>query len=154
MVFTAEGNLEAATEKVALSGIWTHDHWIPYRWWVQLAPSANFVQLLQFHLFVQCSRLISVFAFVSRHICCKRTGTQVITLLAEWVVRSEHSLCHGIVMTTYLAQHWVACISLNSAASPNFKEKKKSEATEEGKIKNFVVCFFVCLFFYLIVLDK
>ena len=37
--------------------------------WVQLALRANFVQLLQFHLFIQCSRFISVFAFVSRQIC-------------------------------------------------------------------------------------
>ena len=37
--------------------------------WVQLALRANFVQLLQFHPFVQCSRFISVFALVSRHIC-------------------------------------------------------------------------------------
>ena len=37
--------------------------------WVQLTLRANFVQLLQFHLFVQYSRFISVFAFVSRHIC-------------------------------------------------------------------------------------
>ena len=36
--------------------------------WVQLALRANFVQLLQFHLFVQCWRSISVFAFVSHHI--------------------------------------------------------------------------------------
>ena len=37
--------------------------------WVKFALRANFVQLLQFDLFVQCSRFISVFAFVSRHIC-------------------------------------------------------------------------------------
>ena len=35
--------------------------------WVQLALRANFVQLLQFHLFVQRSRCISVFVVV--HIC-------------------------------------------------------------------------------------
>ena len=51
--------------------------------WVQLALRANFVQLLQFHLFVQCSRFISVFAFASRHICCKQSLAQVITLVAE-----------------------------------------------------------------------
>ena len=52
--------------------------------WVQLALRANLVQLLQFHLFVQCSRFILVFAFVSRHICFKRSLVQVITLVAEW----------------------------------------------------------------------
>ena len=39
--------------------------------WVQLALRANFVHLLQFHLSVQCSSFISVFAFVSRHIFFK-----------------------------------------------------------------------------------
>ena len=47
--------------------------------WVQLALRANFVQLLQFHLFVQCSHFISAIAFVSRHICFKRNLAQVIT---------------------------------------------------------------------------
>ena len=51
--------------------------------WVQLTLRANFVQLLQFHLFVQCSHLISAIAFVSRHICFKRNLAQVITLVAE-----------------------------------------------------------------------
>ena len=37
--------------------------------WVQLAFRSNFVQLLQFHLFVQCSNFISAIAFVSCHIC-------------------------------------------------------------------------------------
>ena len=47
--------------------------------WGQLALRANFEQLLQFHLFVQCSRFISVFAFVSRHIYFKRSLAKVIT---------------------------------------------------------------------------
>ena len=53
--------------------------------WVQLALRANFVQLLQFHRFVQCSRFILVLAFVSRHICFKRSLAQVITLVAEYI---------------------------------------------------------------------
>ena len=53
--------------------------------WVQVALRANFVQVLQFHLFVQCSRVISVFAFVSRHICVERSLAQVIMLEAEWI---------------------------------------------------------------------
>ena len=61
--------------------------------WVQLALRANFVQLLQFHLFVQCSRFIFVFAFVSRHICFKRSLAKVITLIAEWI-------------DTYGTHHW------------------------------------------------
>ena len=51
--------------------------------WVQLALRANFVQLLQSHLFVQCSHFISVIAFVSRHICFKQNLAQVTTLVAE-----------------------------------------------------------------------
>ena len=47
----------------------------------------------QFHLFFQCSLFISVFAFVSRHICFKRNLTQVITLVAEWI-------------DTYGIHHW------------------------------------------------
>ena len=53
--------------------------------WVQLALRAKFIQLLQFHLFVQCSRFILSFAFVSRHICFKRRLAQVIALVAEWI---------------------------------------------------------------------
>ena len=34
------------------------------RSWVQLALRVNFIQLLQFYLFVQCSHFISVIAFV------------------------------------------------------------------------------------------
>ena len=54
--------------------------------WVQLALRANFVQLLQFHLLVQCSHFISVIAFVSHHICLKGNLAQVITLAAEWLI--------------------------------------------------------------------
>ena len=46
---------------------------------VQLTLRANFVQILQFHLFVQCSHFAAI-AFVSRHICFKRNLAQVITL--------------------------------------------------------------------------
>ena len=51
--------------------------------WVQLALGSNFVQLLQFHLFVQCSRFISVCTFVSRHIYFKRSFGQVIALIGN-----------------------------------------------------------------------
>ena len=54
--------------------------------WVQLALSANFVQLLQFHLVVQFSFFILAVAFVSRHICFKRNLAQVITVAAEWLI--------------------------------------------------------------------
>ena len=51
--------------------------------WVQLALRANFVQLLQFHLFVQCSHFISAVAFVSHHIYFKQNLAQVITSVAD-----------------------------------------------------------------------
>ena len=73
--------------------IWTHDHWIFFRRskrlsypWVQIALRANFVQLLRFHLFVQCSHFISAIPFVSRHICFKQNLAQVITLAEEWLI--------------------------------------------------------------------
>ena len=57
------------------------------KFWYKLikAVTAIFVQLLQFHLFVQCSRFISVFVFVSRHICFQvksDTGNHVVV---EWI---------------------------------------------------------------------
>ena len=52
---------------------------------VQLALGANFVQLLQCHLFFQCLCFISVFAFISHYICFKHSLTQVIMLVAEWI---------------------------------------------------------------------
>ena len=46
--------------------------------WVQLALRANFVQLLQFHLSIQCSHFISAIVFGNRHICFKRNLGQAI----------------------------------------------------------------------------
>ena len=74
--------------------------------WVQLALRANFVQLLQFHLFVQCSRFISVFAIVSRHICFKRSLSQVMMLVAEWI--DTYGIHHwGIFRSSYRKLAWV-----------------------------------------------
>ena len=63
--------------------------------WVQPTLRAIFVQLLQFHLFVQCSRFISAIAFVSRHICFKRNLTQVITYL------QQNGLIHMVFTTEW-----------------------------------------------------
>ena len=64
------------------------------RVWVTLALKPNLLQLLQLHLFLQCSRFISVVPFVSRCICVNRTLIpQVTTWVAEWIV-------------TYGTQHW------------------------------------------------
>ena len=57
--------------------------------WFQLALRANFVQLLQYHLFVQCSHFISAIAFVSHRICFKRYLPKGITLEAEWIDISD-----------------------------------------------------------------
>ena len=46
---------------------------------IQLSLRASFVQPLQFHLFVQYSRFISVFGLVSGHICFKWGLAQKIT---------------------------------------------------------------------------
>ena len=63
------------------------------RQWVQFAIKANFVKLLQFHLFVQCSNFILVIVFVSRHICFDQNLAQVITLVTKWI-------------DTYGIHHW------------------------------------------------
>ena len=47
--------------------------------WSQFTVRAKFVQLLQFHQFVQCWRFISVIAFVSWHICFKRNFAEIMT---------------------------------------------------------------------------
>ena len=74
--------------------------------WVQLALKANFVQLLRFHLYVQCSRFISVFAFFSRHICFKRSLAQVIMLVAEWI--DTYGIHHWrIFRSSYRKLAWV-----------------------------------------------
>ena len=80
MVFTTEGFSEVGFEpRTTDFRSYALTNWA-IRPWVQLAVRANLVQLLQFHLFVQCSRFISAFAFVSRHICFKLSLAKVITL--------------------------------------------------------------------------
>ena len=74
--------------------------------WVQFALRANFVQLLQFRLFVQCSRFLSVFAFNSRHICFKRCLAQAISLVAEWI--DTYGIHHWIIFRcSYKKLPWV-----------------------------------------------
>ena len=51
--------------------------------WVQFVLRANFLQLLLFHIFAQCSYFISTIAFVSRDICYRQSLAQVITWAAE-----------------------------------------------------------------------
>ena len=53
---------------------------------VQLSLRPNFVQLLQFHLFVQCSRFSSAIVFVSRHIYFKRNVAQVIVVFSMFCI--------------------------------------------------------------------
>ena len=80
-------------------------YWV-IRPWVQLALRANFVQLLQFHLFVQCSHFISAIAFVSHHICFKRNLAQVITLAAQWI--DTYGIHHWrIFRSSYRKLAWV-----------------------------------------------
>ena len=59
-------------------------HWFT-RPLTQLALRANFVQLLQFDFFLQCSHFISVICFLSFHIFFKQNLAQIITLGAEWI---------------------------------------------------------------------
>ena len=55
--------------------------------------SANFVELLQYHLFVQCSYFNLAISSVSYQICFKQKLAQVITIVAEWI-------------NTYGIYHW------------------------------------------------
>ena len=78
--------------------------------WVQLALRANFVRLLQFHFFVQCSRFISVFAFVSQ-----RSIAQVITLVAEWI--DAYGVHHWMISRMLVFTYADGCLG---QASPRF----------------------------------
>ena len=74
--------------------------------WVQLAVRANFIQLLQFHLFGQCSCFISVFVFFSRHICFKQSLAQVITLVVKWI--DTYGIHHCMIFrSSYRKLAWV-----------------------------------------------
>ena len=74
--------------------------------WVELALRANFVQLLQFHIFAQCSHSILTSAFVNRHVCFKRNLAQVITLVAEWI--NTYGIYHWrIFRSSYRKMTWV-----------------------------------------------
>ena len=53
--------------------------------WVQLTLRANVVQLLQFHLFVLCSRFISLFTLARHDLWFKPNLLLVIMLKAEWI---------------------------------------------------------------------
>ena len=61
--------------------------------WVQVTIKANILQLHHFYLFVQCSRFISVFAFVSRHICFYVNSLTCYFVSTEWI-------------DTYGIHHW------------------------------------------------
>ena len=77
MVFTTEGFLEVAIES------WP---------------------VLQFHLFVKCSRLN--FGLCLHHICFKRSLAQVITLVADWI--DTYNIHHWrILRSSYRKLAWV-----------------------------------------------
>ena len=67
--------------------------------WIQLALRANFVQLLQFHLFVECSRSISAITSVSCHIFFKQNLAQVITWVCVCVCLY---MCVQVFLFTYV----------------------------------------------------
>ena len=72
----------------------------------QLTLRVNFVQSLQFYLFVQRSHFIMVIAFVSHYICFKRNFVQVITLVAEWI--DTYGIHHWwIFRSSYIKLAWV-----------------------------------------------
>ena len=60
--------------------------------WVELILKANFVQPLQFHIFVWCWYFILAIAFVIYDIYFKQNLGQVITLWAEWLIHMVFSI--------------------------------------------------------------
>ena len=51
-------------------------------------------------------------------------------------IRSEHHVCDRILMSTFVAQHWMSCISLNSAGPANFKKKEEQSNRSRQNAKN------------------
>ena len=82
--------------------------------WFQRALRANFVQLFQFHVFVQCSAFISVIAFVSRHICFKRNLAQVIIWVQRKNLISKKWINKNLIGSN--ASNWFCC----KVPSPNY----------------------------------
>ena len=74
--------------------------------WVQLDLRANIVQLVQFYPFVQCRRLILVFAFASSNISFKQSLAEVITLVPESI--DTYGIYHWqIFKSSYRKLAWV-----------------------------------------------
>ena len=98
------------------------------RTWVQLALRAIFVQLLQFHLFVQCLHFISAIAFFSCHICFKQSLAQVIMLAVEWLIHMVFTVfmaCVGFEPTTTEFRPDVLtfrCLQVSSQASTSIHQ--------------------------------
>ena len=67
-----------------LNSVQTLTNWA-IRPWVQFAVRANFVQLLQFHLSIQCSHFISAIVFGNRHICFNQNLGQAITCIYVYI---------------------------------------------------------------------
>ena len=101
--------------------------------WVQLALRANFVQLLQFYLFVQCSHFISVIAFVSRHICFKQNLAHIYILFKIILpILFATDLYHNMFkkLITMKSPHWsfsnlISHILDWLRSSPNFASNIK-----------------------------
>ena len=74
--------------------------------WVQLTLRANVVQLLQFHLFVLCSRFISLFTLARHDLWFKPNLLLVIMLKAEWI-DSYGSHHWRIFRSSYTNFRWV-----------------------------------------------
>ena len=74
--------------------------------WVQLDLRAYIVQLVQFYPFVQCRRLILVFASASSNIFFKQSLAEVITLVPEWI--DTYGIHHWqIFKSSYRKLAWV-----------------------------------------------
>ena len=70
--------------------------------WVQVQLRASFVQILQYHLFVQCSHFVLGIAFGSRHLCFQRNLAQVVTLVADYTYIYIYYIYSGFNIYIYI----------------------------------------------------
>ena len=84
------------------------------RLWVQLRLRTNFVPLLQFQIFVQCSHFVLAIVFVSRHICFKQNLLQG----REFINRELKSNSGQFsIATSKILQLWISYVSIHSATN-------------------------------------
>ena len=122
--------------------------------WVQLALRANFLQLLQFHFSVQCSRFISVVWRVICHICIERGLSQLIRLVAEWIdtYENQHSrIFRNSYRKSVLVGFDPTIIELRSDALSDWAIRSMILTQSQGQLCR--VCMYVCMYVCILCFD-